>query len=91
MKINLTSVLVDDQEKALRFYTEVLGFQTKNEIPLGEHRRLTVVSPDDPDGVQLRDALRRPPPAPALIADRSQSAMPDDTRRQRWTGTWHSC
>jgi catechol 2,3-dioxygenase-like lactoylglutathione lyase family enzyme len=53
MRINLTSVLVDDQDKALRFYTEVLGFEKKNEIPLGEHRWLTVVSPDDPDGVEL--------------------------------------
>ena len=53
MRINLTSVLVDDQEKALRFYTEVLGFVKKTEIPLGEHRWLTVVSPDDPDGTEL--------------------------------------
>ena len=53
MKINMASVLVDDQEKALRFYTEVLGFAKKTEIPLGEHRWLTVVSPDDPDGVEL--------------------------------------
>jgi catechol 2,3-dioxygenase-like lactoylglutathione lyase family enzyme len=53
MKINLTSVLVDDQDKALRFYTEVLGFRKKTEIPLGEHRWLTVVSPDEPDGVEL--------------------------------------
>jgi catechol 2,3-dioxygenase-like lactoylglutathione lyase family enzyme len=53
VRINLTSVLVDDQEKALRFYTEVLGFVKKTEVPLGEHRWLTVVSPDDPDGVEL--------------------------------------
>ncbi len=53
MRINLTSVLVDDQEKALRFYTEVLGFVKKTEVPLGEHRWLTVVSPEDPDGVEL--------------------------------------
>jgi catechol 2,3-dioxygenase-like lactoylglutathione lyase family enzyme len=53
VRINVTSVLVDDQEKALRFYTEVLGFVTKTEIPLGEHRWLTVVSPEDPDGVEL--------------------------------------
>jgi catechol 2,3-dioxygenase-like lactoylglutathione lyase family enzyme len=53
MRINLTSVLVDDQDKALRFYTEVLGFVKKTEIPLGEHRWLTVVSPQDPDGVEL--------------------------------------
>jgi catechol 2,3-dioxygenase-like lactoylglutathione lyase family enzyme len=53
MRIKLTSVLVDDQDKALRFYTEVLGFEKKTEIPLGEHRWLTVVSPEDPDGVEL--------------------------------------
>ncbi len=53
MRINLASVLVDDQEKALRFYTEVLGFVKKTEIPMGEHRWLTVVSPEDPDGVEL--------------------------------------
>jgi catechol 2,3-dioxygenase-like lactoylglutathione lyase family enzyme len=53
MRINLASVLVDDQDKALRFYTEVLGFAKKTEVPLGRHRWLTVVSPDDPDGVEL--------------------------------------
>ena len=53
MSITVTSVLVDDQEKALRFYTDVLGFVKKNDIPLGEHRWLTVVSPEDPDGVEL--------------------------------------
>jgi catechol 2,3-dioxygenase-like lactoylglutathione lyase family enzyme len=53
VRINLTSVLVDDQDKALRFYTEVLGFVKKTEVPLGEHRWLTVVSPEAPDGVEL--------------------------------------
>ena len=53
MRINLTSVLVDDQEKALRFYTEVLGFVKKTEIPVGDHRWLTVVSPEEPDGTEL--------------------------------------
>jgi catechol 2,3-dioxygenase-like lactoylglutathione lyase family enzyme len=53
MKINLTSVLVDDQAKALDFYTDVLGFVTKNDVPMGEHRWLTVVSPEDPDGPEL--------------------------------------
>ena len=53
MKINLASVLVDDQDKALRFYTEVLGFTKKTEVPLGAHRWLTVVSPEEPDGVEL--------------------------------------
>jgi catechol 2,3-dioxygenase-like lactoylglutathione lyase family enzyme len=53
MKIVLTSVLVDDQEKALRFYRDVLGFRLKHDIPLGAHRWLTVVSPEQPDGVEL--------------------------------------
>lgn len=53
MKINLMSVLVDDQEKALRFYTGVLGFVKKNDVPLGEGRWLTVVSPDEPGGTEL--------------------------------------
>lgn len=53
MRINLTSVLVDDQEKALRFYTDVLGFVVKHDVPLGQDRWLTVVSPQDPDGTEL--------------------------------------
>jgi catechol 2,3-dioxygenase-like lactoylglutathione lyase family enzyme len=53
MKIVVTSVLVDDQEKALRFYTDVLGFQKKQDVPLGDARWLTVVSPEDPDGTEL--------------------------------------
>ena len=53
MKINVMSVMVDDQAKALRFYTEVLGLSKKHEIPLGEHSWLTVVSPEAPDGTQL--------------------------------------
>jgi catechol 2,3-dioxygenase-like lactoylglutathione lyase family enzyme len=53
MRIHLTSVLVDDQAKALRFYTEMLGFVPKTDVPLGEHRWLTVVSPDQPDGTEL--------------------------------------
>ena len=53
MRINLTSVLVDDQAKALAFYTDVLGFVEKSNIPMGEHSWLTVVSPEAPDGVEL--------------------------------------
>jgi catechol 2,3-dioxygenase-like lactoylglutathione lyase family enzyme len=53
MRINLASVLVDDQERALQFYTEVLGFVKKHDVPLGEDRWLTVVSPQDPDGTEL--------------------------------------
>ncbi|GAB7143940.1 VOC family protein [Mycobacterium riyadhense] len=53
MRINLSSVLVDDQDKALRFYTNVLGFQKKTDVPMGEHRWITLVSPEDPDGTEL--------------------------------------
>jgi len=53
MRINMTSVLVDDQVKALRFYTDVLGFVKKNDVPVGEARWLTVVSRAEPDGVEL--------------------------------------
>ncbi|MEO3746295.1 VOC family protein [Plantactinospora sp. B5E13] len=53
MRINVTSVLVDDQAKALAFYTEKLGFIKKTDLPAGEARWLTVVSPADPDGVEL--------------------------------------
>jgi catechol 2,3-dioxygenase-like lactoylglutathione lyase family enzyme len=53
MRIVFSSIFVPDQDKALRFYTDVLGFVKKAEIPLGEHRWLTVVSPDQPDGPQL--------------------------------------
>jgi catechol 2,3-dioxygenase-like lactoylglutathione lyase family enzyme len=73
MRITVTSVLVDDQDKALRFYTEVLGFRLKTEIPMGEHRWLTVVGPDDPDGVELSlEPDAHPAVAPfkaALVAD----------------------
>ena len=53
MKINLASVFVDDQDNALSFYTETLGFVKKTEMPAGEFKWLTVVSPEDPDGVEL--------------------------------------
>jgi catechol 2,3-dioxygenase-like lactoylglutathione lyase family enzyme len=73
MRIYITSVLVDDQEKALRFYTDVLGFVTKTDIPVGDARWLTVVSPDAPQGPEL---LLEPdahpaagPLTPALVAD----------------------
>jgi catechol 2,3-dioxygenase-like lactoylglutathione lyase family enzyme len=73
MRINLASIFVDDQERALRFYTEVLGFVKKTEIPLGEHRWLTVVSADQPDGVELvlepSDHPAVPPFKTALVAD----------------------
>lgn len=53
MRIVLSSVYVDDQDKALKFYTGVLGFVKKMDIPMGPHRWLTVVSPEDPEGTQL--------------------------------------
>jgi catechol 2,3-dioxygenase-like lactoylglutathione lyase family enzyme len=53
VRINLASVLVDDQDRALRFYTEVLGFKPKYDVPMGQHRWITVVSPEDPDGTEL--------------------------------------
>jgi catechol 2,3-dioxygenase-like lactoylglutathione lyase family enzyme len=53
MKINLASVWVDDQDKALKFYTEKLGFVKKTDVPAGDYKWLTVVSPEDPDGVEL--------------------------------------
>ncbi|GGY41937.1 VOC family protein [Streptomyces djakartensis] len=53
MRIHITSVFVDDQEKARRFYTEVLGFVKKHDVPVGTDRWLTVVSPEDPDGTEL--------------------------------------
>ena len=63
MRINLTSVFVDDQQKALRFYTAVLGFREKHNVPIGEHRWITVVSPEDPDGTEL---LLEPDDHPAV-------------------------
>ncbi|RQZ10469.1 glyoxalase/bleomycin resistance/extradiol dioxygenase family protein [Burkholderia sp. Bp9031] len=53
MRIYVTSIFVDDQDKAFAFYTEVLGFRLKNNVPVGEYRWLTVVSKDQPDGTEL--------------------------------------
>jgi catechol 2,3-dioxygenase-like lactoylglutathione lyase family enzyme len=53
MKIKLTSVFVDDQDKALKFYTEVLGFVKKSDFPVGQFKWLTVVSPEEPNGTEL--------------------------------------
>jgi catechol 2,3-dioxygenase-like lactoylglutathione lyase family enzyme len=73
MRINLASIHVDDQQKALRFYTEVLGFRKKNDVPMGEHSWLTVVSPEEPDGVELvlepSDHPAVNPYKEALVAD----------------------
>lgn len=73
MKITITSVLVDDQAVAHRFYTEVLGFVTRHDVSMGEHRWLTVVSPQDPDGTELLlEPSAHPAAKPfkeALVAD----------------------
>ena len=65
MKIKLTSVHVDDQEKALRFYTDVLGFVKKTDVSQGPYRWLTVASPEDPDGIELQLDLNGNPAAKA--------------------------
>lgn len=73
MKIIVASIFVDDQEKALQFYTQTLGFLKKTEIHLGEHRWLTVVSPEQPNGVELVLEPNAHPAVPpfqaALLAD----------------------
>ena len=68
MKITTLSIFVDDQRKALAFYTDVLGFELKDDMPLGEHSWLTVTSPGDPDGVQI---LLEPNDHPAVDPFRS--------------------
>src|SRR5271154_1836243 len=79
MKIKLTSVFVDDQEKALRFYTEVLGFAKKADFSNGPYRWLTVGSPEEPDGTQLQLALNNNPAAKtyqqALFQQNQPAAM----------------
>jgi predicted enzyme related to lactoylglutathione lyase len=65
MKIKLTSIYVDDQEKALRFYTQVLGFVKKTDFSNGPYRWLTVASAEDPDGTELQLALNNNPAAEA--------------------------
>ncbi|MDI2027581.1 VOC family protein [Saccharopolyspora sp. TS4A08] len=73
MRINLHSIMVDDQEKALRFYTEALGFQIKHNIPMGEFAWITLVSPEDPNGTELvLEPDQHPAAKPfkeALVAD----------------------
>ena len=76
MKIKLTSVYVDDQTKALRFYTEVLGFTKKADFSQGPFRWLTVTSPDDPDGTELQLALADDPAAKAYQQARFQQRQP---------------
>jgi predicted enzyme related to lactoylglutathione lyase len=87
MKIKLTSVYVNDQEKALRFYTDVLGFSKKADVSNGPFRWLTVASPDEPDGPELQLALNDNPAAKAYQQAIFQQGQPavmfftDDVKR----------
>ena len=76
MKIKLTSVNVDDQEKALRFYTDVLGFLKKTDFSQGPYRWLTVASPEDQDGTELQLALNDHPAARAYQLAMFQQGQP---------------
>lgn len=76
MKIKLTSVYVDDQEKALRFYTEILGFTKKADFSQGPFRWLTVASPEEPDGTELQLALNNNPAAKAYQQAIFQQGQP---------------
>ena len=76
MKIKLTSVFVDDQEKALKFYTEVLGFVKKADVSQGPFRWLTVASQEDPDGTELQLALNDDPAAKTFQQARFQKGQP---------------
>ncbi|WP_421917132.1 VOC family protein [Mesorhizobium sp.] len=76
MKIKLTTIHVDDQEKALRFYTDVLGFTRKADFSNGPYRWLTVTSPDDPDGTELQLALNDNPAAKAYQQAIFQQGQP---------------
>ena len=76
MKIKLTSVYVNDQEKALRFYTDVLGFAKKSDFSNGPFRWLTVSSPDEPDGTELQLALNNNPAGKAYQQALFQQGQP---------------
>jgi len=76
MKIKLASVYVDDQAKALRFYTEVLGFAKKSDFSQGPYRWLTVASPEEPDGTELQLALNSNPAAQAYQQAMFQQNQP---------------
>jgi predicted enzyme related to lactoylglutathione lyase len=76
MKIKVTSLYVDDQDKALRFYTEVLGFAKKTDFSQGPFRWLTVASPEEPDGTELQLALNNNPAAKAYQEAIFQQGQP---------------
>ena len=76
MRIRLTTIHVDDQDKALRFYTDVLGFAKKNDVTQGPYRWLTVTSPDEPDGTELQLALNNSPGAKTYQETLFQQGQP---------------
>ena len=76
MKIKVMSLYVDDQEKALRFYTEVLGFKKKNDFSQGPYRWLTLASPEEPDGTELQLALNNNPAAKTYQQAMFQQSQP---------------
>ena len=76
MKMHIKSVMVDDQAKAHKFYTEVLGFKTKHDIEIGEHRWLTLVSPEEEDGVELALEPNEYPAAKAFQASLKTDGIP---------------
>jgi predicted enzyme related to lactoylglutathione lyase len=76
MKIKVMSIYVDDQEKALRFYTDVLGFTKKADFSNGPYRWLTVISPEQADGIELQLALNNNPPAKAYQEAIFQQGQP---------------
>ncbi len=88
MKIKMTSIYVDDQEKALRFYTDILGFVKKADVTQGPYRWLTVASPEEPDGIELQLAPNDNPAAQAYqqaMFEQSQPAVMfyvDDVQRE---------
>jgi predicted enzyme related to lactoylglutathione lyase len=76
MKIKLTKIYVDDQEKALRFYTDILGFATKADVSQGPYRWLTVASAEEPDGTELQLALNNDPAGKAYQEAQFQQSQP---------------
>lgn len=76
MRIKLTTVYVDDQEKALRFYTDILGFVKKSDFSQGSYRWLTVVSAEEPNGTELQLALDSNPAAKAYQQSLAQQSQP---------------
>src|SRR3979490_724978 len=88
MKIKITGVYVDDQDKALRFYTDVLGFVKKTDVGAGAYRWLTVVSPEEPDGTELHLESNKDPAAKTFQQALFQQSKPaamfyvDDVQRE---------